>query len=792
MAADESAYGASKIKRTASSSSSIETTVTKLLMSTKHLLQILTQWSKGSTSGKLVSDAYVQLGNDFKVVSKFFTHAKVDMSDVGDVPMALRRVLEVTLREPPSDETLNKHLPKIREIIVTLLDKLKVKQAILKNMQQEHRISIKSHHQQNPSFTSNLSLGSEGTREGTPLSSRKSSIIHDQRRSTSKVDTNEVKVNHSSIEVPSVSPAKANLVHPVIKPSSKSNESSVSDDDDALSQLKKGTNLQRRASKRYSAYHMAKLTNQSTTEAAAAAGLTSVPSPSMLHLEETVRKSKLYGNTSNDDNINTSVENNNNGADDTSVVNPETYLKSPSMKSPSMKAAFSTENVNAFPQRLSSVVTTSPGKIVNGACPIFLKVGDKIKKCHIQLPTTKKALRLLFVERFTYSPGANAFPDIYIMDPHYGIFYELEEQNLHEVKAGFVIELKLEEDSTNNIKNLFDTIKAEISKSQNDIIRRIKEINVSSGTANEHKTTPQLGLDGENSKSTRADKKDDKSVKDIQYELGKIKQVHNNNRSHIDETIINILKKVDKFKSLSFSTKNSSNRIYMEKSQTELGDLSDTLLSRVDDLQDVIEIMRKDVAERRSQPAKKKLETVCRDLDNAQTDLARLQEFIDTEKPHWKKTWEAELDKVCEEQQFLTLQEELILDLNEDLGKALETFDLIKLCCEEQEKNPSRSKNNPILPIMRPGTFSQVREQVMVAVQSLNPDHDGRVEAIDKAEKMWQMERKLKASNEFDEELETFVGSSNLKKSGGFEEVERIRKQKDEANLRANFKPGFS
>ncbi|CAI4047104.1 hypothetical protein N7582_003988 [Saccharomyces uvarum] len=791
MAADESAYGASKIKRTASSSSSIETTVTKLLMSTKHLLQILTQWSKGSTSGRSVSDAYVQLGNDFKVVSKFFTHAKVDMSDVGDVPMALRRVLEVTLREPPSDETLNKHLPKIREIIVTLLDKLKVKQAILKNMQQEHRISIKPHHQQNPSFTSNLSLGSEGTREGTPFSSRKSSVVHDHR-SVSKVDMNEVKVNPASTEEPSVPSAKATSAHPISnpKPSLKPNSgSSASDDDDALSQLKKGTNLQRRASKRYSAYHMAKLTNQSTTEAAAAAGLTSVPSPSMLQLEETVRKSKLYGNSSNDDNINTFVENKNKGTDDTSRVDSETYLKSPTMK-----PEFPTENVGASPQRLSSVVTTSPGKVVNGACPIFLKMGDKTKKCHIQLPTTKNALRLLFVERFTYSPGSDAFPDIYIMDPQYGIFYELEDQNLHEVRAGFVIELKLEEDSTNNIKNVIDTIKAEISNSQNDIIRRIKEINIGSGTANDQtKAIPQLGLDVETTKSTGADKeKDDKSVKDIQYELGKIKQVHNTNRTHIDETILNILEKVDKFKSLSFSTKNSSNRIYMEKSQTELGDLSDTLLSRVDDLQDVIEIMRKDVAERRSQPAKKKLETVCRDLDNAQTDLARLQKFIDTEKPHWKKTWEAELDKVCEEQQFLTLQEELILDLNEDLGKALETFDLIKLCCEEQEKNPLRSKNNPILPIMRPGTFSQVREQVMVAVQSLNPDHDGRVEAIDKAEKMWQMERKLKASNEFDDELETFVGSSNLKKSGGFEEVERIRKQKDEANLRANFKPGFA
>ena len=785
MAADESASGTSKIKRTASSSSSIETTVTKLLMSTKHLLQVLTQWSKGATSGRSVSDAYVQLGNDFKVVSKFFMHAKVDMSDVGDVPMALRRVLEVTLREPPSDETLNKHLPKIREIIVTLLDKLKVKQAILKNMQQEHRISIKSHHQQNPSFTSNLSLGSESTREGTPFSSRKSSIVRDQRQSDAKENIYRERVNSTSTGTPSAQSAQATVTKPTAnsKPILKSNNaSSASDDDDALSQLKKGTNLQRRASKRYSAYHMAKLTNQSTTEAAAAAGLMATPSPSMLHLEETVRKSKLYGNNDNENDSNsTSAENKGKSIDNVPRANPLAKMSLP------------IENSGASPRRLSSVVTTSPDKAMNGASPVFLKIGDKTKKCRIQLPTTKNALRLLFVERFTYSPGANSFPDIYIMDPQYGVFYELEELNLHDIKEGFVIELKLQEDSNEMIKDFIDTVKIEISNSQNDIIRRLKEMSFGSATnGRQTEVLPQSGLEANEHKYPGPNKKeDDKTVKDIQYELGKIKQVHNINRSHINQTIFNILQKVDKFKSLSFSAKDSSNRVYMEKSQTELGDLSDTLLSKVDDLQDVIEIMRKDVAERRSQPAKKKLETVSKDLESAQAGLLKLQEFVDTEKPHWKKTWEAELDKVCEEQQFLTLQEELILDLKEDLGKALETFDLIKLCCEEQEKNPLRSKSNPILPIMRPGTFNQVREQVMVAVQSLNPDHDGRVEAIDKAEKMWEMERKLKASNEFDDELENFVGNSNLKKSGGFEEIERIRKQKDEENLRAYFGPGF-
>ena len=132
-------------RRSSSSSSklsSIETTVTKLLISTKHLLQVLTQWSKGSVGGKGVSDAYVQLGNDFKLVSKYFTQHEIDVTDLGDVPLQLRRVLELALREKPCDQTLNKYLPQIREIIVTMLEKLKIKQEFLKNhMKKDPRVA---------------------------------------------------------------------------------------------------------------------------------------------------------------------------------------------------------------------------------------------------------------------------------------------------------------------------------------------------------------------------------------------------------------------------------------------------------------------------------------------------------------------------------------------------------------------------------------------------------------------------------------------------------------------------
>ncbi|OXT09835.1 hypothetical protein B9K03_12020, partial [Rothia sp. Olga] len=64
------------------------------------------------------------------------------------------------------------------------------------------------------------------------------------------------------------------------------------------------------------------------------------------------------------------------------------------------------------------------------------------------------------------------------------------------------------------------------------------------------------------------------------------------------------------------------------------------------------------------------------------------------------------------------------------------------MCCEEKEKNPSNSKiAAPIMPLLKPGTFDQVREQMLVAVQSLNPDHEGRSDAIKRAEKLWEKEK---------------------------------------------------
>ena len=750
----------------ARTSVSIETTVTKLLMSTKHLLQILTQWSKGSATGKMVSDSYVQLGNDFKLVSKFFTHAKVDVSDLGDVPTQLRKVLEVTLREPASETTLNKYLPSIREIIVKLLDKLKVKQMQLKQARQDQLMAKVSIDGQSSSSSSPQVTAREGS--ATPSQSS----LRSAADTFSKPAVPAVAVAPAPAPAATLAPPKAQgqkespvMAPPAPKITVEQSKSEVepesaapatgdsltvtkvrdSTDTDALEQLKNGTNLQRRASKRYSAYHMAKLTNQSTMDAVNAAAYATSPVPNMPN---------MYDMEAN---------------------------KSPSR----ISSAQTTKRLSSYSKRDSV-----DQKVLDGEYTVFLKMNGKTKRCVVPVITNINNLRLLFVERFAYSPGGNSFPDVYITDPQYNVPYELDEQDMGSIKDGSILELRVEEDSpvsSEKFETLMKTIKQEISKSQLEILEHLDTSGPTrSTTASATESAPRTAAAGAITGSLNKTG-NDIDMSEVRHQLAVLKQLYLTNKSGADTSINSLKSKLEEFKSVSIDTGSGGNKEYVEKSQSTLGDISDGLLTSVDDLQDVIEILRKDVADRGSRPTAKKLESVGIELTDAETNLNKMEMFIKSEKPHWKTIWETALDKVCEEQQFLSLQEDLLFDLKEDLEKANETFSLIHLCCEEQEKNPAKPRVNPILPLLKPGTFNQVREQVMVAVESINPNHEERLDALGKAEKHWEREKKYKEEDEFKDELGNFVEQSNLKKSGGVEEIERLRREKDEANLRANF-----
>jgi hypothetical protein len=81
----------------------------------------------------------------------------------------------------------------------------------------------------------------------------------------------------------------------------------------------------------------------------------------------------------------------------------------------------------------------------------------------------------------------------------------------------------------------------------------------------------------------------------------------------------------------------------------------------------------------------------------------------------------------------------------------------------------------------------KAKDGVLGEVRALQPNHEIRLEAIERAEKLRQKELESRKGGEFQREVESFVEEGRLKKTGGADEVERLRKLKDERARRENW-----
>ncbi|KAI5303384.1 hypothetical protein KEM56_007609, partial [Ascosphaera pollenicola] len=170
-------------------------------------------------------------------------------------------------------------------------------------------------------------------------------------------------------------------------------------------------------------------------------------------------------------------------------------------------------------------------------------------------------------------------------------------------------------------------------------------------------------------------------------------------------------------------------------------------------------------------------------------ELKKMQDFLKKEKPVWTKIWEKELQMVCEERDQLTMQEDLAVDLEDDLEKAAQTFALVEQATKQQNSSTnnnsigSRSLSRGVL--TDPVTdLAKVKDSVLGEVKALQPNHQTRLDAIERAEKARQKELEDRRVGKFQKELGSFVQEGKLKKSGGIDETERMRKLKDEQNRR--------
>lgn len=687
---EEGTKGSSK----RASMSTIESSVTRLLVSTKHLLESLTQWARQEADDKFVSDAYVKLGNDFRAAARAFTTAGVDISDLGDVPKALRIVLESALSEAPTQENLDRFLPNIRNIIVSLLLNLKAKQLKAKEVSLE-KVSKQTTNLDSPS-TTDSKRSSRRSIENTSTQPRKSKLLSEHQIKSQSDEYEKVANNnlHTSSE--------------------------------ALAQLQKGNVILRRASKRFSAYQFAKLTN--------------IPNNQLPRIT----------------------------GDDLSNSSP----------GPSVFKA-DTRNDKPIESHTSNLSTVS----------IYLRNNDNTKKVTTHLPTSLASLRLLFVEKFAYSPGSSAFPDIYVMDPHNNVAFELEELNIEaEVKNGTLLFLKQPTSEDVAIKSLerkIETLNGRMESMASTILENFKDI-VKTVESKPQANAMIERAPGPLNKNAALNRLFD----EVDLEFRAIRQHLAQKRELVTESISQLSEDLSNLKMACFAESSiKSNRIYMEQSYAKLSEDSDLILTKVDELQDIMEALRKDVAQRGVRLGPKQLKSTRKEIEDAKGQLDNLGKYIADGKPAWKRIWEAELDKVCEEQQFFNLQDDLTQDLEEDIKKIEETFDLIEQCSLEQSKLVTKkSVFTSRLHIPEPGeNLHDLRDAVLNEVAALVPNHESRLDAIAKAERLRAKERENSDITQFQEELGGFVEDKRLKKSGGIEELERLRRQKDIENLKSSF-----
>lgn len=728
----------------------IESSVTRLLVSTKHLLESLTQWARQEADDKFVSDAYVKLGNDFRAATRAFSSAGVDISDLGDVPRALRIVLESALSEAPTQENLDRFLPNIRNIIVNLLLSLKLKQGRANALAEERS----AHADDNASLREGIrNMRDDTSRQGINSSQNLSrnelreqitdshsqlgftgsieNQITDYKRSSNGCRTQEKSHLDLSPHVdrsPVAEPPYVSSYHdqaPI-----ENNESSMEPSADrALAQLQKNNVILRRASKRFSAYQFAKLANFSGGQ------LSKLPADA-----KSLRESLILQR-------------------DPPVIPQEDKV----------------EKHTADESALSY---------------IFLRIKDTTKKLHVQLPITMTSLRLLFVEKFAYSPGVALFPDIYIVDPRTSVSYELEDAQIHtELRGGMLVELKdhLQTDVTlESLESKLLKLETQMNSITDKIITEVSE-RISSI---EFKPSSPLPILAQDTGTKVSEPTNLKAFGELQHEVKALKQIHRAKNDALKASLLDLDEQIAVLKQTALeSGSQDSHRTFMQHSYSKLSEESDTLLTKVDDLQDIMEALRKDVAQRGVRLGPKQLKATAKEILDAEASLRNLVEYINDGKPSWKKIWESELDQVCEEQQFFNLQDDLTRDLNEDINKIKETFELIEKCCSEQSKQPpKRTMFAGRIPLLEPGdSLHELKGAVLNEVCHLVPDHESRLDAIARAERLRKKEREIQTLDQFEEELGDFVADQKLKKSGGIEEIERKRQEKDLENFKSTF-----
>ncbi|KAK4695649.1 hypothetical protein P7C71_g2135, partial [Lecanoromycetidae sp. Uapishka_2] len=462
-----------------------------------------------------------------------------------------------------------------------------------------------------------------------------------------------------------------------------------------------------------------------------------------------------------------------------------------------------------------------PGKELT----LFLQYKSKIKKFVLPEGSNDLSvarLQLAFIEKFAWNThnNGNDLPEIYIQDSVSGVRHELED--LRDVKDRSVLVLNIEvldevkkhiDEGLFGLRRMVEGVRTavdsqqtalqRVSERQQDTTREVARLSItpkvpSTPTRSFEKPKVNGFLPSTSLKSPKRTSDQISGIQDLRQDLAVVRQTFSTLVSDMNTSMAKVQTDASSIKTMAVegvlpNLDASTGRNYVNSGKKTLGEESEKIVNRVDDLQDVVEDLRKDVVLRGVRPLPRQLETVSKSISTATADLKKMQEFLRREKPIWTKIWEKELELVCNDRDLLTMQEELAADLEDDLEKATQTFALVEQATKQQNLQSSqgqgvalRSTSKGLASIAADQDIDPIKAKdgVLGEVRALRPNHESRLEAIERAEKARQRELETRREGEFTKEVASFVEEGKLKKSGGVEEAERLRKARDEKNMR--------
>ena len=858
----------------------------------------------------------------------------MDTSDLGPVPELLRTILEETLSQEASPASLDRFLPRIRDIIINLLHGLKRKQQRLRakqakdgqgngaSLQQSNSVGSLSSglNQMLEDTTARKSAGRSSERrtgsgntltgdfingelsEDAELASRYvSSSNARESLSGAPSDLSSRQANRESQKPLQTSYADTSLMNNTSQPSStiapRADDGSFygqgsgkpmsqkettqffqppppppPKQQDALAALQRGGDLERRASRRYSAYQISKHLGASTNgipmlppsqnspipnrgrdvrdsmnavrtrgsgiySRAKSAPRAGEPSPvtnsTLSHRisEESTQSggSRHQSATPASDGGDHALE-----AGKSADLSPRPQLGAtltspleslPTYNAPacdgispsnSKQLALVHEKPMEGDQTIQEFIpeqSPQPGKDLT----LFLQYKTRIKKFVLSGGSSDLSvprLQLAFIEKFAWNTHSNGndLPEIYIQDPVSGVRHELED--LRDVKDRSVLVLNVEaldevkkhiDEGLGGIRKLVEGVRSTLDGQQLSLQRvSDRQQDTSKDLARlSMKASPTAAVPPTPTSKSKPRLFGDQAVnvKSLRQELAVVRQTFTSLVTDMNSSMTNVRDKASSIKTIAISgvmpeLDTNTGRSYVNSGKKSLGDDSERIVNKVDDLQDTVEELRKDVVTRGVRPLPRQLETVNKSISQASAEVKKMQEFLRREKPTWTKIWEKELEVVCTDRDFLTMQEELATDLQDDLEKATQTFALVEQATKQQNTQYSQGPGGVNLRSTSKGLAAianaadqdidpqKAKDGVLGEVRALRPNHENRIEAIERAEKARQRELETRREGEFAKEVSAFVEEGRLKKSGGVEEMERLRRARDERNMR--------